>query len=186
MAGDESPLLKPFLGRVVQEIGERLLAASRHSQQRLLSAFQLASSGRRRAVVAYGDGVTLVSDRAAELLEPFDHVRLRELTTELVGRGRGKPDISLVQDLFLLSGRSVTVRGRPVDGGCGVLFELAPGEAGGREVRHRPMTPELARGIPVYIGGKPGTGRTTLARSIAQAAGQVAVFDAADLLTVIP
>ncbi|GHF35296.1 transcriptional regulator of acetoin/glycerol metabolism [Amycolatopsis bartoniae] len=55
LSGDESPLLKPFLSRAVQEIGERLLAFSRHSQQRLLGAFQVAS-GRRDGRLAVGTG----------------------------------------------------------------------------------------------------------------------------------
>ncbi|MEV4732349.1 helix-turn-helix domain-containing protein [Saccharopolyspora sp. NPDC049426] len=182
-AGDESPLLKPFLGRAVQEISERLLAAARYSQQRLLNAFQVACSERRRAVVACGDGMTLVSDSAAELLEPHDHLRLRELATELIGRDSANMTAPLSQDLLLFSGRSVTVRGHRVDGGCGVLFDLTLEEARLEQSTSRPRQTELARGEPLYIGGEPGTGRTTRARSIAQTTGQVAVFDAADLLT---
>ncbi|MFI7705111.1 sigma-54-dependent Fis family transcriptional regulator [Nonomuraea sp. NPDC049480] len=167
---NDSPLLAPFLTRAVSDIEERLLQTARRAEQRMLSAFQDAAAGHGRPVLVLGEGVVLANSAAVELLDPVDHIRLRELAADLGGRGRCE-----ARSLELSSGRRLAVRLQAVaPGSDGVLFEFTdPDET--RHVPHRTAArAEPPRpGTPVYVGGAPGTGRTTTVLSLARDAGIV-------------
>lgn len=167
LAENDSPLLGPFLSRAVSDIEERLLQSARRAEQRMLAAFQAASAGHGRPVLVLGEGVVLASPAAVELLDPVDHIRLRELATDLAGRGARE-----ARSLELSSGRRLAVRLQALAPGAdGVLFEFGdPHESRRVAARAEPPRP----GTPVYVGGAPGTGRTTAVRSLARAAGIVA------------
>ncbi|WP_225625904.1 sigma-54-dependent Fis family transcriptional regulator [Streptomyces werraensis] len=167
--GDDSPLLAPLIARAARDIEERLLRTARHSEQRMLAAFQVAAAGRNRAVLVLGEGVVLASPRALELLDPADHIRLRDIAAGLGRRGvRGGFERHL-RSIELVSGRSVSVRFQAIEPGTdGVLFEFDGTEDPRKGERLRsPATPSTVSvpGTPVYVGGAPGTGRTTTVRS---------------------
>ncbi|TPQ16875.1 hypothetical protein FGD71_040380 [Streptomyces sporangiiformans] len=172
---DDSPLLRPFLARAAHDIEERLLRTARRAEQRMLAAFQVAAAGRNRPVLVLGEGVVLANPAAVELLDPVDHIRLRELADGVGRRGTGaSPQSPPVRSVRLTSGREVSVRFQAVAPGAdGVLFEFTdPGEVRPTAPRRGPVRRAPARtadclpGTPVYIGGAAGTGRTTTARSL--------------------
>lgn len=178
LARDDSALLGPFLARAARDIEERLLRTARRAEQRMLAAFQVATAGRNRPVLVLGEGVVLANPSAMELLDPVDHIRLRELATGLGRRGTGGcPQSHVVHSVQLSSGRAVSVRFQAVAPGAdGALFEFTDPDGEGASPRRgpawraplRPTRPtELVPGTPVYVGGAPGTGRTTTVRSLA-------------------
>ncbi|MEU5403562.1 helix-turn-helix domain-containing protein [Streptomyces sp. NPDC005963] len=166
---DDSPLLGPFLARAARDVEERLLRSARAAEQRLLAAFQVASAGRKGPVLVLGEGVVLANPAAVELLDPIDHLRLRELAAALPRRGGQRRE----DEVTLASGRTVAVRYRGLDTGTeGAVFEFGEPEAPRHSVTRpsaRPSTP--APGTPVHIGGAPGTGRTATAQRLAAEAG---------------
>jgi transcriptional regulator of acetoin/glycerol metabolism len=168
LSKNDSPLLGPLIARAAHDVQERLLALTRRSEQRMLAAFQAAASGRNRPVLVLGTGVVLANPAAAELLDPVDHVRLRAFAAELSGRRRGETP-ALNESVRLASGRIVSVQAQLIEPGSdGVLFEFVAAEPG---VPVDSVTSGAAAtpvpGSPVYVGGAPGTGRTTVARSLA-------------------
>ncbi|WP_188195270.1 sigma-54-dependent Fis family transcriptional regulator [Nonomuraea sp. SYSU D8015] len=164
LAENDSPLLGPFLTRAVSDIEERLLQTARRAEQRMLAAFQAAAAGHNRPVLVLGEGVVLANPAAVELLDPIDHLLLRELAADLAGRGRHEE-----RSVELSSGRRLAVRLEAVTSGAdGVLFEFTdPRETRRATARTAPPRP----GTPVYVSGAPGTGRTTTVRSLARDAG---------------
>ncbi|NGO08926.1 hypothetical protein G5C60_15265 [Streptomyces sp. HC44] len=175
LTGNDSPLLAPLVARAARDIEERLLRTARRAEQRLLAAFQVAAAGRNRPVLVLGEGVVLASPAAVDLLDPVDHIRLRELASGLGRRGpAGCPEPHLASSVELSSGRTVAVRYQAVAPGTdGVLFEFRDPDQAGATVRRggpartsavRPA--ELVQGTAVYVGGAPGTGRTTTVRSL--------------------
>ncbi|MER6910361.1 helix-turn-helix domain-containing protein [Streptomyces sp. NPDC000594] len=177
LSRDDSPLLGPFLARAARDVEERLLRSARVTEQRLLAAFQVASAGRRGPVLVLGEGVVLANPAAVELLDPVDHLRLRELAAGLSRRGGGRAGEGRTEEVALASGRTASVRFRALEAGAeGALFTFDDpegsrrrGTAGTAGVSVRP--PVAAPGTPVYIGGAPGTGRTARARELAAGAG---------------
>ncbi|MCX4703821.1 sigma-54-dependent Fis family transcriptional regulator [Streptomyces sp. NBC_01373] len=173
---NDSPLLAPLIARAARDIEDRLLQSTRRAEQRMLAAFQTAAAGRGRPVLVLGEGVVLANPAAVELLDPVDHIRLRELASGVVRRGIGPyPQPHVVRSVELASGRAVSVRFQAVAPGAeGVLFEFhepnAPGTTAhlpGSIRRTAVRTTEPVPGTPVYVGGAPGTGRTRAVRSLA-------------------
>ncbi|WP_327583895.1 hypothetical protein OHA25_50110 [Nonomuraea sp. NBC_00507] len=184
LAENDSPLLGPFLARAVSDIEERLLLSARRAEQHMLAAFQAAAAGRNRPVLVLGEGVVLANPAAVELLDPIDHLRLRELAADL-GRHHRHEE----RAIELSSGRHLHVRLKAIAATAdGTLFEFTdPGEArpvigGGTRPSAAPARAWVSTGAvastsassaSVYIGGEPGTGRTTTARSLAGETGFV-------------
>lgn len=182
LARDDSPLLGPFIARAARDIEENLLRTARRTEQRMLAAFQTAAR-RNRPVLVVGEGVVLANPAAAELLDPIDHVRLRELANDLERRVGGSREPCPVRSVELSSGRIVSVRVQVVSPGAdGVLFEFPDREEQLTVPRRVPRPSVPVPGTPTYVGGPPGTGRSTTARSLAGAnpAG-VVTLDASDV-----
>ncbi|WP_139058120.1 helix-turn-helix domain-containing protein [Tsukamurella pseudospumae] len=157
---DDSPLLAALVQRAVRDIEERALADSPRSRRRVFEAFTLATTGHDRAVLALAGDLVLSNSAAADLVAPADHHLLAQLTA---GAGPVR--------LTLQSGSEVSVLARRVgDGADGTVYEF-----------RRIDVPSRAAGTagtgPVYIGGGPGTGRTTAARTALSA--PVTEFDGA-------
>ncbi|MEU1520329.1 helix-turn-helix domain-containing protein [Streptomyces sp. NPDC005811] len=184
----DSPLLAPLIARAARDIEERLLLNAGRAEQRLLAAFRMATAGRNRPVLVLGEGVVLASPGAVDLLDPVDHIRLRELAAGLCVRTSGSPDAHHARSVELASGRIVSVRFRPVASAIdGVLVEFhdpeqvatVPRRGSGRQSDARPA--QLTPGTPVYVGGAPGTGRTTTVRALLRGdRNRISTLDAAD------
>lgn len=158
LSRDDSPLLAPFLLRAVSDIEERLVTTARLSQQRMLAEFQMATAGHHRPVLVLGKGVQLANPAAAELLDPADHAWLRQLASDL-----RVDDSERSATVRLTSGRDTAVRFRPVGPNAeGALFEFAE-----PVVEARSRSAARASDRTAYVGGAPGTGRSTAAREFA-------------------
>ncbi|MER6077389.1 helix-turn-helix domain-containing protein [Streptomyces sp. NPDC001833] len=184
LSRDDSPLLGPFISRAARDIEENLLRTARRTEQRMLSAFQ-AAARRNRPVLVLGEGVVLANPTATELLDPVDHVRLRELANDLERRVGGSREPCPVRSVELSSGRIVSVRVQVVSPGAdGVLFEFPDQGQEERAVvpRQVPRPSVPVPGTPTYVGGPPGTGRSTTAQSLAGAeSAEVVILDASDV-----
>lgn len=169
LARDDSPLLGPFIARAARDIEENLLRTARRTEQRMLSAFQ-AVARRNRPVLVIGEGVVLANTAATELLDPIDHLRLRELATGLGRRPGASDEPCPVRSVELSSGRILSVRVQVVSPGAEcVLFEFPDQEERAAVPRQVPRPSVPVPGKPTYVGGPPGTGRSTTARSLAGA-----------------
>lgn len=188
--GQDSSLLRPFLGRAVREIEDRLLESGRMAQARLLSAFQDAVAGHpRRHVLVLGEGVHLESPPVAALLEVDDRLLLTGMAEELrVGRSRSEA-------VVLARGTQVSVTMSHVaQAGSGVVCILEPARTelsapARRHVdvtTHVPMTrhapPDVATlrcaRTGLAVSGEPGSGRTTVLSRIAGQDADLVVLDA--------
>lgn len=171
LAEDTNPLLVPFLVHAVADIEQRLLEGSNQAQQHLLAAFQ-AAQHRCRAVLALGDDVALANSAAVDLIDPADHVLLRDVSRTRRG----------VRRLRLTSGTEVEVRMEAVSVNAGMLFEIAPVRPAyattTRRRYHGGVLPadveERLRNAAhsrrrVLICGEPGSGRTTALTTLAGA-----------------
>ncbi|MET7511666.1 helix-turn-helix domain-containing protein [Streptomyces albidoflavus] len=164
----EHPLFPLLVRRVVRDIEERLQRRSTRSQRRLLAAFQEAAGSPRRTVLVVGPDVVLATPSALALLAPADHAAVQTCVAAMRAAGE------VNHRLTLAGGRTLSLRGTPVDGADGMLVDLVPGPAA-RTVREGAGQ---VGGRPLLVVGEPGTGRTTQAR---QAAGADAdVVDGAD------
>ncbi|MFG3207410.1 sigma-54-dependent Fis family transcriptional regulator [Streptomyces sp. NPDC048192] len=187
---NHSPLLATVIARAARDVEERLLLTARRAEQRMLAAYQAATARRNRPVLVLGEGVVLTSPAAVELLDPVDHIRLREFAADLGRRGAdGSARPPAIRTFELSSGRVVSVRLQAVARGTdGVLFEFDDPDPADATVRGRGSTRRtatqsvaIAPGTPVYVGGAPGTGRTTTVRSLAGGDGvRITALDASE------
>lgn len=188
-----NPLFVPFVQRAVRDIEQRLLEGSPRGQQLLLAAFQNACKQRSHAVVAIGDGIVLTNPAAVDLLEAADHAVLRALVADVPHDG------TLVHELWLASGRLVTVEASRINGTSGAMFRLIARQEStpvttSRLGRH-PTTDANAIGVeqqlarlretraPALISGEPGTGRSRAVRAVAGEE-PVVTLDAAEVPSV--
>jgi transcriptional regulator of acetoin/glycerol metabolism len=177
LSENASPLLKPLVAQAVRDVEANLLEIGRRTEQRLLAEFQIAASGHSRPMVGLSARVVLASRAATELLTPADHLRLGELAAELTSR-RGRPTAERAEPVVLMSGQAMLARLRVVEPGLdAVIVELEPDRHASHPDRSPPGA-DLAAGA-VYLGGAPGTGRSTTARALAGDA-PVVVLDGAD------
>lgn len=199
---EANALMVATAAATARRIEEALLAASGRRELGLLHDY-LATVARagNTAVLAVGDDLIMMNDRARELIAPVDQVPLLAAAIDALRGGRSR---QLVVDLP--SGTTARVQCRPswVEHGStgGVLqVTLTHREAASR------TAPTITTALPTAVGsgalwtkcaqavdrhlrtsewvvlqGEPGSGRTTLARAthhLHAPAGHVRVFDAA-------
>lgn len=202
---EANALMMATAATTARRIEEALLAASGRRELTLLhdylSAVQRAGN---TAVLAVGDDLVMMNDRARELVAPGDQVALLSGSADALRTGRGR---QLVMDLP--SGATARVQCRPSwnePGSAGgvVLVTLTHSETVGRAY----SAPTITTALPTAVGsgalwtkcaqavdrhfrknewvvlqGEPGAGRTTLARAthhLHSPAGHVRVLDSAD------
>ncbi|ANY09888.1 Fis family transcriptional regulator [Pseudonocardia sp. HH130630-07] len=202
---EANALMVATASTTARRIEEALLAASGRHELTLLHDY-LAAVARagNTAVLAVGDDLVMMNDRARELIAPADQVPLLAEATDALRSGRSR---QLVVDLP--SGTTARVQCRP--------SWVEPGSAGGvlqvslahRETASRSTsTPTITTALPTAVGsgalwtkcaqavdrhlrtsewvvlqGEPGSGRTTLARAthhLHAPAGHVRILDAAE------
>lgn len=202
---EANALMMATASTTARRIEEALLAASGRHELTLLHDYLIAvQRAGNSPVLAVGDDLVMMNDRARELIAPGDQVPLLADATDALRTGRSR---QLVVDLP--SGVTARVQCRP--------SWAEPGSAGGvlqvtlthRETSSRtPGTPTITTALPTAVGagalwtkcaqavdrhfrtnewvvlqGEPGSGRTTLARAthhLHSPAGHVRVLDAAD------
>jgi sigma-54 dependent transcriptional regulator, acetoin dehydrogenase operon transcriptional activator AcoR len=187
---DAGPLLVATAGTLTRRIEEMLLERSGRRELAVLNDYLVACRRNRGPVLAVGDDVLMMNDRARELLDPVDQEPLLAEASEALAEGRRHP---LVIDLP--SRRTVRVQCRPTYGDRGIVGGVlqvqlissppAPG------VRARAVSPvrlpaavgtgaawtkccgavdrHLQAGEWLVLEGEPGSGRETVARAAHQA-----------------
>lgn len=159
VAASADPLLRPLVARAVADIEQRLLDGSRVSETELLHAFQ-AAAGRRRAVVAMLDDLTMSNRTALDLLGPIDLTLLRMLAQDVGPTG-------LAREITLESGTPARVRVEHVPRTRGGALVHVEPLARPRSPRNRALPATRVPTGPVLVAGAPGTGRTTYAARLA-------------------
>ncbi|GAA1381635.1 helix-turn-helix domain-containing protein [Pseudonocardia kongjuensis] len=203
---EANSLMMATAATTARRIEEALLAASGRHELTLLHDYLAAvQRAGNTAVLAVGDDLVMMNDRARELIAPSDQVPLLAGATEALRSGRSR---QLVVDLP--SGATARVQCRPSwaesDGSSGGVLQvtLTHREAPGPRGSHPTITTALPTAVGsgalwtkcaqsvdrhlrknewVVLEGEPGSGRTTLARAthhLHSPAGHVRVLDAAD------
>ncbi|MGY1808698.1 sigma-54-dependent Fis family transcriptional regulator [Blastococcus sp. SYSU D00669] len=187
---DAGPLLVATAGTLTRRIEQVLLEHSGQRELAVLNDYLVACRRNRGPVLAIGEDLLMMNDRARELLDPADQEPLLAEAGEALVQGRRHP---LVIDLP--SGRTARVHCRPTVSASGVVggvldvqvISTAPA-AEARAVRPVPAPPSVAVGSgPAWtkclaavdrhqragewlvLQGEPGSGRETLARAVHQA-----------------
>jgi transcriptional regulator of acetoin/glycerol metabolism len=188
------------LGRRIEAM---LLEQSGRREHALLHDYLTACRRNRDAVLAVGDDVLMLNDRARELLAPADQGPLLAEIAEALGTGRRQ---QLLVDLP--SGLTARVQCKPSftegarSGGVALVQVIGQVSAGSaRAVSPPPALPAAVGCGPLWakcrqsvdrafrirewlvLEGEPGTGKTTLARAVHQSrtpAAHLRVLDAAE------
>ncbi|MEJ8281180.1 sigma-54-dependent Fis family transcriptional regulator [Pseudonocardia spirodelae] len=203
---EANALMVATAATTARRIEEALLAASGRHELTLLHDY-LAAVARagNTAVLAVGDDLVMMNDRARELIAPADQVPLLAGATDALRAGRNR---QLVVDLP--SGATARVQCRPSWNEAGSAGGVLQVTLTHRETVGRgSSTPTITTALPTAVGsgalwtkcaqavdrhfrtnewvvlqGEPGSGRTTLARAthhLHSPAGHVRVLDAADV-----
>lgn len=166
---DAHPLFASTLARAADDIEQRLIDMSKSSDAQLYRAFRRASTT-GRAIVALNDDIILANNAALALLESFDLETLRE-----VARSSTHSTRTLTESLPLVSGTTVDVLvDRLHDAAHSAVLRLTVKPPPANISTRATPAPALDSQCPtatttspsVYIGGEPGTGRTTVARKL--------------------
>jgi transcriptional regulator of acetoin/glycerol metabolism len=186
---DAGPLLVATAGTLTRRIEQMLLEQSGARELAVLNDYLVACRRNRGPVLALGDDLLMMNDKARELLDPADQEPLLAEASEAIAEGRRHPLL-----IDLPSGRTARVHIRPTvsKGGIvgGVLDVQVISSPPSAEVRSVIAPPTL---LPAAVGtgaswtkccravdrhllarewlvleGEPGAGRETVARAAHQ------------------
>lgn len=200
---DAGMMMGPAVASMAARIEQWLLEQSGHRELALLHEYRLACHRNRGAVLAVGDNLLMLNDRAREMISPADQTPLVAHAQEALASG--------VQQLVLdlPSGLTVRVLCKPTfiqasaaEGVLQVLPLAGLSKAGGHgPPAQRLPLPTIVGSAPAWtrccqaverhsvnrewlvLAGEPGTGKLTLARAAHQQhnpAGHLRVLDAED------
>jgi transcriptional regulator of acetoin/glycerol metabolism len=105
---DAGPLLVATVGTLTHSIEQMLLEQSGEGELAVLNDYLVARRRNRGPVVALGDDLLMMNDRARELLDPADQEQLVAEASEAIAEGRRHPLL-----IDLPSGRAARVHVRP-------------------------------------------------------------------------
>src|SRR3954470_8094892 len=186
---DAGPLLVATAATLTRRVEEMLLEQSGQRELAVLNDYLVACRRNRGPVLAVGEDLLMMNDRARELLDPADQEPLLTEATEALTEGRRHPLL-----IDLPSGRTAPVHIRPtVSSGTivgGVLdvqliSSVPAAEARALPVRTTSLSASVGSG-PAWLkcraavdrhlqagewlalAGEPGSGRETVARAASQ------------------
>ncbi|MCU1353511.1 MAG: Fis family transcriptional regulator, partial [Acidimicrobiales bacterium] len=120
---EANPLMPALVQEAANDIEQRLLELASGGERALLQEFLAASRRANNAVLSINDDFVIANTTAARLLNPTDHVLVRERAIELMGSER-----PVATDVFLSGGQTAKLRLRPVMsrfGAAGAIVELS-------------------------------------------------------------
>src|ERR1700744_5051391 len=86
LAGEQNPLLAPYVARAAAEIEQRLLEDRSPNERALLAALQRElRAGRDRPTLAIGRDILVANAAAIELLDAPDHALIRDIAASCTG-----------------------------------------------------------------------------------------------------
>jgi transcriptional regulator of acetoin/glycerol metabolism len=182
---DAGPLLVATAGTLTRRIEQALLAQSGRRELAVLNDYLVACRRNRGPVLAIGEDLLMMNDRARELLDPVDQEPLLREAGEALAEGRRHP---LMVDLP--SGRTARVHIRPTvsrDGVVGGVLDVQlvssrPAELHPAAPTTTPLPAAVGSGAAwtkccaavdrhlqagewLVLEGEPGSGRETVARA---------------------
>jgi transcriptional regulator of acetoin/glycerol metabolism len=182
---DAGPLLVATAGTLTRSIEQMLLQQSGEHELAVLNDYLVARRRNRGPVLAVGDDLVMMNDRARELLDPADQEQLLAEAREALAEGRRHP---LLVDLP--SGRAARVHIRPTVSSSGVVggvfdvqmissaspddrSSVAPPAPLSTAVGSSALWTKCCRAADrhlltrewLVLEGEPGSGRETLARA---------------------
>jgi transcriptional regulator of acetoin/glycerol metabolism len=186
---DAGPLLIATAGTLTSSIEHMVLEQSGERELAVLNDYLVARRRNRGPVLALGDDLVMMNDRARELLDPADQEQLLAEASEALAEGRRHP---LLVDLP--SGRVARVHIRPTVSKSGIVGGVLDVQviSSGSSVEDRSFVAPSSRlstavgsGAPwtkccravdrhllagewLVLEGEPGSGRETLARAAHQ------------------
>jgi transcriptional regulator of acetoin/glycerol metabolism len=185
---DAGPLLVATAGALTHRIEQMLLAQSGERELAVLNDYLIARRRNRGPVLAVGDDLVMMNDRARELLDPADQEQLVTEASEALAEGRHHP---LLVDLP--SGRTARVYLRPTVSTGGIaggvldvqLITSMPSTDTRPVAPSTPLSTAVGAGAAwikccravdrqllarewVVLEGEPGSGRETVARAAHQ------------------
>jgi transcriptional regulator of acetoin/glycerol metabolism len=187
---DAGPLLVATTGTLTRHIEAVLLEQSGERELAVLNDYLLACRRNRGPVLAVGDDLLMMNDRARELLDPADREPLLAEAGEALTEGRQHPLV-----IELPSGQTVRVHCRPTVTGRGIVGGVLQVQPISSLRAHDPWsTPAASPSLSAAVGsgiawttccaavdrhlqagewlvleGEPGSGRETVARAAHQA-----------------
>jgi transcriptional regulator of acetoin/glycerol metabolism len=198
------PLMPALVEGAATEIQERLLDLTSGRERALLQEFLAAGRRANKAVLTVSDDLVIANTTAAQMLDPTDHILVRDWAIEVMGSRRPS-----VTEVFLAGGQTAKLRCRPVMspfGMAGAIVELSiRGEAA-----QSPMAAGIGRSSPLpglagrshawlkassdveahcrarswlLLTGEPGVGKCALVEAAHRRwfpTGHLAIIDAAD------
>jgi transcriptional regulator of acetoin/glycerol metabolism len=200
--GDAGAMMAAAAAALARRVEEALLELSGRREHALLHDYLTACRRNREAVLAVGDDLLMLNDRARELLAPSDQGPLLAEAVEALGSGRRQ---QLLVDLP--SGLTARVQCKPsfseggTSGGVVQVQLIGQVPAGNPRAVMPPVMPAAVGSGALWakcrqavdrhfltrewlvLEGEPGTGKATLARAVHQSrtpAAHLRVFDAAD------
>jgi transcriptional regulator of acetoin/glycerol metabolism len=183
---DASLLMSALVQEAARDIESRLFELSCERERALLQEFLVACRRTRSPVLSLSDDLVITNVGAAHLLDPDDHVIIRDKAVELTGSRR-----ETAGDVLLSQGQLARLRCRPVtssSGMAGTIVEISiPGERDSKAAAApaaRPASfPGLAGRSPAWVrvcrevdaacrdrswlllAGEQGVGKLALARA---------------------
>ncbi|MEV6231217.1 helix-turn-helix domain-containing protein [Saccharopolyspora shandongensis] len=200
---DATPLMSALVQEAARDIEQRLLDLAGESERVLLNEFLAAHHRKGKAIVTISNDVVISNAAAAQMLDPSDHVLLREKVAELTSSGH-----DAVGHATLNRGHDVTLRCRPIffsSERAGAVLEIShKTDIRKSKLQARPTLPQLGLkgSSPVFrnvcseveehcwqrswvlITGEPGVGKLALAQAAHRCcfpAARLVVVDAVDL-----
>jgi transcriptional regulator of acetoin/glycerol metabolism len=187
---DAGPLLVATAATLTRRIEEVLLEQAGQHELAVLNDYLVACRRNRGPVLAVGDDMLMLNDRARELLDPADQEPLVAQASEALAEGRRHPLL-----IDLPSGQTVRVHCRPTVSGRGIVGGVVQVQPISSMPAHEPWSGAVtAPSSSVAIGsgaawtkccaavdrhllaqewlvleGEPGAGRETVARAAHQA-----------------
>ncbi|MEU5850279.1 sigma-54-dependent Fis family transcriptional regulator [Saccharopolyspora shandongensis] len=200
---DATLLMNALVQEAARDIEQRMLDLAGESERVLLNEFLATRHRKGKAILTISNDVVITNAAAAEMLDPSDHVLIREQVVELTSSGHdalGLATLSRGQDVTLRC-RPVIVSSRP----AGAVVEISRRDEGRKlQAPARPFVPGpgLKGRSPVFrnvcseveehcrqrswllISGEPGVGKLALAQAAhrcCSASARLVVLDAVDL-----
>ncbi|MBW3648526.1 MAG: GAF domain-containing protein [Actinobacteria bacterium] len=200
---DAGMMMGPTVATMAARIEQLLLEQSGRRELALLHDYRLACHRNRGAVLAVGDNLLMLNDRAREMISPGDQTPLIAHARDALASGVRQLVVELPSGLTVrVLCKPTFIRAPAADGVLQVLPLAGVSSAGGHNsLPQRLPLPTLVGSAPAWtrccqtvdrhslngewlvLAGEPGTGKVTLARAAHQRrnpAGHLRVLDADD------
>jgi transcriptional regulator of acetoin/glycerol metabolism len=158
-AGEQNPLLGPYVGNAAAEIEQRLLEGRSQNERALLTELRRElGGGRDRPTIAIGRDIFLANTAAVELLDAADHALIRDIAASSSG------ETTTAAGVILSGNREAEITCRLLGPSGEALLTITNVKSHTPQAL-LPSLPDAASGV--LICGEPGAGHTTAIQKMA-------------------